>query len=282
MTVIRPAIRDELLGAGQHPLAGLARPGGLRAAIRLGGIAAWTAVLFVVLVSGMWVTAAPRRRLSWRNRIVSLWARGLGRIVRMKVRVSGPRPPAPFFLVANHLSYVDIVLLLGQVDGVFIAKRELGHWPILGYLTRLVGTIFVDRASPRDAKRVLDAIDQRFRSGDGVIVFPEGTSSDGSDVSPMKAALFEWAAQTGNPIHVVTIQYATAAGLPAAREVVCWWGPMSFVPHAVDLCRLPGFEATLHFGSEPIQGADRARLAGMAREAILANFVSQENAGSRS
>jgi 1-acyl-sn-glycerol-3-phosphate acyltransferase len=198
----RADVRQEVYGGDlKQTLRTLLRTGAVRPIVRLGAIAAWTGGLFVVLVAGMWVTAPwPRRRLGWRNSIVGRWARGLGRIVNMRVTILGPRPKAPFFLVANHLSYCDIVLLLGHVPGVFVAKKELNEWPVIGYLTRLVGTIFVDRNSRRDAKRVLQAIDQRVASGDGVIVFPEGTSSSGGDVHPMRTALFEWAAQTGKPV----------------------------------------------------------------------------------
>ena len=268
-------VRQEVFGGNLRQTVGtLLRTGAVRPVVRLGAIMMWTGSLFVVLVTGMWLaTPWPRRRLAWRNNIVSRWARGMGRIVNMRVTIRGPRPKPPFFLVANHLSYCDIVLLLGQVHGVFVAKKELNQWPVIGYLTRLVGTIFLDRASRRDARRVIQSIDQRVASGDGVIVFPEGTSSNGGDVYPMRTAMFEWAAQTGSPIKIATIHYATRPGHPPAREAVCWWGDMSFVPHVLQLCQMPGFDATLHFGGEPVSGNDRAVLAVQAREAVARNFV---------
>lgn len=271
----RADVRHEVYGGNlKETVRTLLRTGAVRPVVRLGAIALWTGGLFVVLVAGMWLASPwPHRRRGWRNAIVGRWARGLGWIVNMRVTIVGQRPKPPFFLVANHVSYCDIVLLLGQVHGVFVAKKELNQWPVLGYLTRLVGTIFVDRASRRDAKRVLQSIDQRVASGDGVIVFPEGTSSDGGDVYPMRTALFEWAAQTGKPVDIATIHYVTGPGLPPAREAVCWWGDMSFVPHVLQLCQMPGFEATLHFGGEPVSGTDRALLAVQARDAVARNFV---------
>ncbi len=268
-------VRHEVFGGNLRQTVGaLLRTGAVRPVARLGAIALWTSGLFVVLVVGMWTTAPwPRRRLAWRNRIVSRWARGMGWIVNMRVTILGERPNPPFFLVANHLGYCDIVLLLGHVHGVFVAKKELNRWPVIGYLTRLVGTIFVDRNSRRDAKRVIESIAQRVATGDGVIVFPEGTSSSGDDVYPMRTALFEWAAQTGKPVAIATIYYATRPGLPPAREAVCWWGDMSFVPHVLQLCQMPGFDATLHFGGQPVSGNDRAVLAVQAREAVARNFV---------
>lgn len=239
--------------------------------------------MLLVLLTGMWTTTFwPRRRLAWRNAVVRRWARGMAWIVSMRIRRIGRAPQPPFFLVANHLSYVDIVLLFAEVDGVFVAKQELAAWPAVGYLTRLVGTIFVDRTRHRDAKRVIQAIDERIEAGDGVIVFPEGTSSAGDDVYPLRPALFEWAAARSYPTSVATIHYATRPGQPPARIAVCWWGTMTFLPHVVELCRMPGFEATVHFRDAPLEASDRADLAVRARTAIAANFVPHEEGPSGS
>lgn len=283
MTSLEPDIRREVYGADLgRDLLGLLKRGAWRPLARIGGITVWTSGLFVVLVTGMWIaTPWPAVRRRWRNLVVKRWARGMAWIVNMKMRIEGERPKAPFFLVANHLSYVDIVLVLAQLDTVFVAKQELSQWPIVGYLTKLVGTIFVDRQSRRDAVRVLDAINQRIAEGDGVVVFPEGTSSDGSDVYPMKAAMFEWAAQTEYPVRHAAIHYRTQPGAPAARDVVCWWGAMSFVPHVLELCQLKGFEATVRFGEAPLVSNDRAALAEQARQAIASNFVAHTPGGVR-
>ncbi|MBM4187474.1 MAG: 1-acyl-sn-glycerol-3-phosphate acyltransferase [Gemmatimonadetes bacterium] len=270
-TEVRQEVYGDRIG---RDLLRLVRRGEWPVLFRLGAITWWTGGLLVVLLSGMWLTTPwPSRRRRWRNAIVKRWARGMARIVNMRMVVEGPVPPAPFFLVSNHVSYVDIVFLLAHLDGVFVAKHELNQWPVVGYLTRLVGTIFVNRQSRRDSLRVIEAIDARVASGDGVVVFPEGTSSDGADVHPMKAALFEWAAQRGHPIQHAALHYRTAEGAPPARDVICWWGTMSFLPHVLDLCRLGGFTATVRFGAEPLLGNDRAALAVRARHAIAANFV---------
>jgi 1-acyl-sn-glycerol-3-phosphate acyltransferase len=262
-------------------LLGLFRAKSLRPFLRVCAISWWTSGMLFVLVMGMWLaTPWPKWRLRWRNRVVRRWARGMARIVGMRIRVVGEPPTPPFFLVANHLGYADIVVLLATVGTVFVAKHELNHWPVVGYLNRLVGTIFLDRASARDAHRVQSRIESRIQAGDGIAAFPEGTSSDGGAVQPMKAALFQWPAQQGYPVHVATIHYQTGPGLPPAREVVCWWGDMTFVPHVVELCRLPGFDATIRFGDQPIRGNDRSELAVRAREVIAANFVSHASGAS--
>lgn len=215
----------------------------------------------------------PAWRERWLARMVRTWARGLGRVAGMRVHVIGSRPARPFFLVANHLSYVDIVLLLSEVEAVFVAKRELAMWPVVGYLARLTGTIFIDRRASRDVLRVLDRIEARIRHGQGVAVFPEGTSSAGDGVRPLRPSLFEWAARAGAPVHVAAIRYDAPPGWPAARSSICWWGDMAFLPHLLGLLRLPTFRATLHFAAETLSGADRAELARRARELIAARLA---------
>jgi len=261
-------VQREIYGDGAS-FGALLRAGGIRPTLRIGAAFAWTGACLVGFLTGMGVLlVTPRLRRRWRHGAIQRWARGLGRIVGMRARLRGPRPTAPFFLVANHLSYLDIVLLLGHLEGVFVAKHELGRWPILGYLTRLTGTIFLNRSSSRDTLRAMEAIEARIGEGDGVIVFPEGTSSGGDDVYPMKPALFEWAARRGYPVHVASIEYRAPDGGPSAREALCWWGDMAFLPHVIALCRMRGFDADVIFGPEPLVGDDRGWLAGQARARI--------------
>jgi len=270
------AIRREFFGTDlRRQLLSLLHPRSVRATIRLGMMVGWTTMVLVVLVAGMWATTPwPRRRLQWRNGVAKRWALGICRIIGLNLRVEGTPPPAPFFLVANHLSYVDIVVLLSSLDGVFVAKGEVDRWPVVGYLTRLAGTIFVERRNHRDAMRTLDAIEARIAAGDGVMAFPEGTSSEGAEVLALKPALFEWAARTRFPVHCVTLGYETPAGAPPARTAVCWWGDMAFVPHLIGLVGLPWFRATIRFAPEAITGDDRAILAAQAREVIAARLAS--------
>ncbi len=273
-------IRREVLGQSlPAELAGLIRAGSVRPFWRLLLMSWWTTGCLTVALVGIGIlTPWARARQRWLARMARLWARGMSRSVGMRVTIEGPVPEPPFFLVANHLSYVDIVLLMSQVDVVFVAKRELNQWPIVGYLTRLVGTIFLDRSSPRDAIRVLDAIDQGVARGLGVVVFPEGTSSHGDDVSQLRPALFEWAVRSGSPVRVATIRYQTPAGSPPARDAVCWWGDMAFVPHVLGLCQLPGFHATVTFEPEGLVADDRSALAARARS-LMARRLESARAG---
>lgn len=259
--VVTPPVRPTLRG------------GRLRAAVKIMAAGEWTAILCLIWAIGSFATLLfPRARVQWRHRIVRTWARTLCNILGVRIRMTGTPPRAPFFLVANHLTYLDILVLYTQVDGVFIAKRQMRHWPVLGPLANLFSTIWVNREVRRDAIRVLDLIDEAIARGDGVILFAEGTTSAGKALLPMRPALFDWAAREQYPVHHVALSYRAGPGVPAPL-VVGWWGDMPFMRHAWDFCRLRTVEALLDFGSEPILAPTRGELAALVERAIAERFV---------
>jgi 1-acyl-sn-glycerol-3-phosphate acyltransferase len=259
--VITPPVRPKLRG------------GRLRAVIKIIAAGLWTGILCLIWAIGSVGTLLfPRARVRWRHRVVRIWARALCRILRLRISVTGTPPRAPFFLVANHLTYMDILLLYTRVDGVFIAKRDMRHWPVLGPLANLFSTIWVNREVRRDAVRVLDVIDESIARGDGVILFAEGTTSAGNALLPMRPALFDWAAREQYPVHYVALGYRTDPGVPA-HLVVGWWGDMPFLSHVWDFCRLTAVEALLYFGEEPIIAPTRGELAARVEQAISACFI---------
>lgn len=176
-------------------------------------------------------------------------------------------------LVTNHLSYLDILLLFTCVDGVFIAKRDMRSWPVLGTLAQLTGTIWLKREVRRDALRVSGEIAKAIARGDGVILFPEGTTSSGAGLLPFRPALLEWAARARYPVHHAAIGYRTMMGDPPAQAVLCWWGGTPFGAHARGVLRLRSFEAIVNFAAEPVIAPSRKELALQLQEAISREFV---------
>lgn len=250
------------------------RGGWLRAGLRVGGTLAWSGALTLLWAAVNPVfLPLPRTRVRWRHRVVRTWARGLARMIGMRRTVLGLPPHAPFFLASNHLSYLDVILLYTCLDGVFIAKREMRHWPVLGPLANLFGTLWVNREVRRDAVRVLDLIDEAIARGDGVVLFAEGTTSSGAGLLPMRPALFDWAARKQYPVHYTSLTYRVPPPDPPAHRTVCWWGGMPFGPHLLNLCRLRRFEATVEFGATPISAPTRKDLAERVQRAIAGQFV---------
>ncbi len=179
----------------------------------------------------------------------------------MEVSCSGKAPAPPFLLVGNHLSYLDIVGLLSVLPAVFVAKSEVRGWPLLGGIAADFGTIFIKRDSLRDADRVRRELDQRLASGEGLVVFPEGTSSPGEEVLPFRAALLEAARAQQRPVHWMALLYDNPASRRTPAEALCWWGGMGFASHLLGVLREPPFRLRIHFGGSCAPDADRGRLA---------------------
>jgi 1-acyl-sn-glycerol-3-phosphate acyltransferase len=201
------------------------------------------------------------------------WARGAARLLGIRIVVEGETPEPPYFLVSNHLSYLDVVVYAASMPARFVAKREVRGWPVVGFLALAAETIFIDRSRKRDALRVLDDLGLAMADGDGVVVFAEATSTAGHTVLPFRPALLEWAARTGHPVHYASLSYRTPAGGPPAHRAVCWWGDMTFSRHLLALASLPWIEATVVHGEEPIAEGDRKRLADRLHQAVSAQFT---------
>jgi 1-acyl-sn-glycerol-3-phosphate acyltransferase len=203
---------------------------------------------------------APRLRRRFRERLFQGTCRALLRLLRAEVRVVGPSPEPPFLLAANHLSYVDVLVLASRLPVRFVAKAEVRRWPLLGPICRGFGTLFIDRSDRRDIPRVLAEIERALGRGEGVILFPEGTSSSGESVLPFRSPLLALPARLGLPVHAAALRYDPPS--------VCWWGGTPLASHLLGLFRLERIEATVDFAPEPVVDGDRKRLAERLREAV--------------
>lgn len=245
----------------------------LRQGYRLAGFALITSVLLVVRVAPMPFLRRRGRDGAWRDRLFRLWARTMCRVIGMRVHVTGTPPAPPYMLVTNHLGYVDIVLLASYLPAVFVSRADVAGWPLVGAAARSVGTVFLDRSRRRDLYPAIQQIERALENGNGVVLFAEGTSSNGSSVLPMKPSLLQVPAAQRTPVHYASISYATPEGEPGASDAVCWWNESPFFGHLLGLLGLTGFDARLRFGSEAIVDTDRKRMAERLHEAISSQFV---------
>ena len=234
----------------------------VRLIVRAIALSVLTVAVYAVLRFGLAVTRrSSRRRARWQALILHRWARTAAFVLGLKIDVSCNAPAAPFLLVSNHLSYVDVIVFASQLDCLFVAKKDVESWPIIGGLCRSVGTIFIDRRNRRDLARVNDGIAQVLEGERGVILFAEGTSSKGSSVLPFRSSLLEVAARRSFPVSYAAVSYRVLADDPPASLSVCWWGDMTFGSHFAELLRLRRIQATVSFGSTEIRADDRKVLA---------------------
>ena len=214
----------------------------------------------------------PERRSAWRARMFRAWSARLLKVLKVRIQISGVAPQAPFYLVSNHLGYLDILVLSSQLDAVFVAKAEVLGWPLLGPLCKSMDTIFIDRSLRRDISRVLGETRRALERGDGVVVFPEGTSTGGDEVRRFLPSLLATPASLLQPVHFASLAYSTPAGEPAARRAVCWWDNMTFPDHFWRLMGLSRIDVRLTFGDRALVNEDRKQLAAELWRAILQDF----------
>lgn len=246
---------------------------GLRIAARAVGLIGVTLALTPVHALGLAFTAgSPIARGRWRGRFLRTWSRAFLRVLGVRVAWRGPAPDPPFLLAANHLSYLDILVLSSRLPTTFVAKAEIASWPVLGPLCSSFGTLFVDRSRKSDLPRLLGRLGAALAAGSGVVFFPEGTSSAGGGVLPFRSPLLALPAASGHPVHAAALAYRTPPGEEPAHLAVCWWGDMPFSPHLASLLGLSRIEATVSVAPEPLVDADRKALALVLREAVLGEF----------
>jgi 1-acyl-sn-glycerol-3-phosphate acyltransferase len=199
--------------------------------------------LCALIEIGITIPFVPHdRRILARAEWLHRWCSFACRILGIRLTLRGSMPHAGL-LVCNHLSYLDILGLSSIRPCLFVAKRDVAAWPLFGWLARAAGTIFVDRGRRVTAGVAVDLIREAITSGSLVVLFPEGTSSDGSSVLPFKSALLEPALQLNCPVTAGAIDYSLPGG--SVADEVCYWREMTFVPHLLNLLSKAEIRSTL-------------------------------------
>lgn len=248
-----------------------------RAFLLISAFALFTVPLMPVQLVLRAAGGEPARRFPhWYHRQV---CRLLGVSVHTEGKVADDRP---VLLVSNHVSWLDIPVLSAVAPISFVAKSEVAAWPFISWLAKLQNSVFVDRERPRLVHDTAREIVARLRRGDHIVLFAEGTSSDGNQVLPFKTSLFAAAKPRGddaasieNGIYVQTIglAYTHQYGLPLGRRgrpLVAWYGDMEIASHAWDLLKRGPLDVHVRIG-EPVplsDFADRKALASFTEEQV--------------
>ncbi|HEX5508031.1 MAG TPA: lysophospholipid acyltransferase family protein [Pseudolabrys sp.] len=200
--------------------------------------------------------------------------RVLCKIMRIRVHVTGTQVrDRPVLFVSNHVSWTDILVIGSLCPVAFVAKSEVRKWPLVGITAQIQRTVFVDRARRHQTAGAVAEIAKRLKGGTPVVLFAEGTSSDGNRVLPFRSALIGALRdganyETEKPflIQPMAICYTGAQGLPMGRQhmpLVAWYGDLDFMPHIKNLIKRGAVDAVVSFG-EPIAASgdeDRKEMA---------------------
>lgn len=178
----------------------------------------------------------PKRRwvpIAHLNRALA-WC--LVRLIGVRMRLAGPgqAPAGGLFLVSNHVGYLDGFVLGALFPVIYTSKSELKRWPLIGAMTELSGTLFIDRQRKNHISEYIEEIAGVLRQGVNVLFFPEGTSTNGERLLPFKSAFFEAPLKAGCGVVPVTLSYRAIDGRPLTGEnrgQVYWYGEMTFMDH---------------------------------------------------
>lgn len=234
--------------------------------------AAWTLVRALAHALAGWFTITlvfPRLAREQREMRVQVWAAQMLRILGVRLRQRGSAPVAgPMLLVANHLSWLDILVLHAARHCRFVSKADVKRWPMIGTLATGAGTLYIERESRRDAMRVVHRMAEALADGDIVAVFPEGTTGDGRALLPFHANLIQAAVATGSPVQPVALDFVDArSGVrsQAARYI----DDDTLVGSIWRLLTSPPLVAVVHWGApEQADGRDRRTWAADLRAAV--------------
>jgi len=230
--------------------------------IRAPFIAVFFFVMTPLLISIQWLLG--KLGLPGWGFICSNYYRVLCSLLRIRVRVEGmPVRDRAVLFVSNHVSWVDIVAIGSLSPVAFVAKSEVRRWPLIGITAEMQRTVFVDRQRRHQTADAVGEMVKRLKSGTSVVLFAEGTSSDGNRVLPFRSALLGAVKHMASGhegvgdllIQPMAISYVSSHGIPLGRQhrpLVAWYGDLDFVPHIKELIARGAVDAVVSYG-EPVR-----------------------------
>ncbi len=224
-------------------------------------LAGWATIVFLF----------PRMSQPRREAAVQAWAQRMLEVLGIGLEVRGSTPGAgPLMLVANHISWLDILVLHAARHCRFVSKSDVAHWPLIGRLATGAGTMYIERESRRDAMRIVHHMTVSLRAGDILAVFPEGTTSDGVTLLPFHANLIQAAISAEAPVLPVGLNFIDARTGRTSLSP-CYIGDDSFVGSLWRTLAGPRITAVVTFGQPQCAlGRDRRAWARDLRGAVVA------------
>lgn len=267
-----------------------------RVVLRFFAASLWiTSCYFAILSAGLLglYSSSMAARAKWT--ISRKWLKGMTRILGMRITVRGYPPKPPYFLVANHVSWVDLFAVGALCETRFVVMAEMARVPLVGRLLKGMRPIFIRRVKD-DTRRVNTLLCEAIRAGDSVTLAPESVISPGKTVRKFRAGLLTSAVEMRRPVHYMSLTYRTPEGSPPPSVAVVYgpdpfyrtadgkipdseieaWGNRErpgFLVHLTQLLSLPWHEAIVRFAPDPIWSEDRITLANKLHEAVVDIFT---------
>jgi 1-acyl-sn-glycerol-3-phosphate acyltransferase len=238
--------------------------------LRTVGKSIWFAWELVVVIFNYFLTAARAPRETERLERAAWLSRSSRRHLKIfgyTANVSGDIPKRGL-LFTNHLSYLDVLAISSVTPAVFVSKAEVRHWPLFGWFAAISGTVFVERARRLQVGEVNREVEAALAAGALVVIFPEGTSTNGESILPFRTSLLEPATQGNHEIHVGWLHYELEKGDGDAANDICYWGDHTFLPHALNILGKKSIHATLRFAKFQRTTDDRKELAKQLHAAV--------------
>jgi len=217
--------------------------------------------------------ATPTQRMQQTGR----WCAKMARVLGLQIHGSGESHGGPVLLVANHISWLDILAINAVHPARFVSKADVRAWPVLGWLVAGGGTLFIERERKRDALRVVHQIADALKQGDTIAMFPEGTTGDGRSLLPFHANLLQAAVSTGTPLQPIAMRYVDADSQPS--RAVVWVGDTTLVASLWQVATAHRMQAFVtQLPALPTEGQDRRALGEAVRVQISAKLGFDEAA----
>ena len=202
------------------------------------------------------------------------WMRGLAFILGLKAEASGNFVTNPSLIVSNHISWLDIVVISAHGSCTFVSKSDVKNWPVIGWLANLSGTLFVQRDAKWAINETKQKIQTSLKNGRSVVVFPEGTTTNGNSVKPFKSALYQSISEFGGTIQAIALHYSTISGDYSHAAYI---DDDDFVTHLLRVMQMPEtrVKLTLLAPHHCEKNSDRKELADLTYQQIC--LVKQTN-----
>jgi 1-acyl-sn-glycerol-3-phosphate acyltransferase len=236
----------------------------------LGLLRALARLVLLPLGTGFWMLGwglasllplGHTRRVALRRGITRRWAATICGLLGARIELMGELPQGPGFLITNHVGYLDIPVLMSLTGCRFVSKQEVADWPLIGWLARAAGTLFVNRNSGgRDAGVTLEGMARALEDGDLVVFFPEGTTSPGERVMRFRSGLLSLPARDGHPVWPAALVYETGDPEVDPGLALAWWGKQMLHRHLWRLACLPGFTVKIA-AAQAVEASHRKHLA---------------------